>query len=410
MKKSKDGYYHKYFTYEGKRYHAFASTEAELYMKVGKMMSSLERGEIGLDKNTTVRRWSEEWLSTYKEGNMTQKSFDTYTQKLNGYILPAIGHMKLKDVKDVHLQKILNSQRGMSFSHVSKLRMVMSQMFDRAVQSRLITFNPAAALVLPQCENKTHRSLTDRERESVLSVCDQHHGGLFVKMILFCGLRPGEAIALQWKDIDFDKGIVHVRTAKESGSSTIKEPKTAAGIRDVPVRPDYLAELKAVRGDPFETVFHQYQLANRHKPLTESSMRALWHSFKRLVDKAMAEAAMREIAEQKDKKRRRLLCAQLNAELSVPEIMRRIDAGNLTVTWKGKVVIHGESEELLDGLVPYCLRHTYCTDLQRAGVPLNVAKYLMGHSDISVTANIYTHTTEDVIQDAAEKIRALAGL
>lgn len=49
--------------------------------------------------------------------------------------------------------------------------------------------------------------------------------------------------------------------------------------------------------------------------------------------------------------------------------------------------------------VPYCLRHTFCTDLQKKGMPINVAKYLMGHSDISVTANIYTHIT-----DAANKI------
>ena len=55
-------------------------------------------------------------------------------------------------------------------------------------------------------------------------------------------------------------------------------------------------------------------------------------------------------------------------------------------------------------LVPYCLRHTYCTDLQRAGVPLNVAKYLMGHSDVSVTGNIYTDTTPDVIDFAAAKM------
>ena len=53
---------------------------------------------------------------------------------------------------------------------------------------------------------------------------------------------------------------------------------------------------------------------------------------------------------------------------------------------------------------PYCLRHTYCTDLQSKNVPLNVAKYLMGHSDVSTTANIYTHTTDDVIDDAAALI------
>ena len=54
--------------------------------------------------------------------------------------------------------------------------------------------------------------------------------------------------------------------------------------------------------------------------------------------------------------------------------------------------------------LPYCLRHTYGTDLQDAGVPINVAKYLMGHSDITTTANIYTDTTDDSIESAREKI------
>ena len=50
-------------------------------------------------------------------------------------------------------------------------------------------------------------------------------------------------------------------------------------------------------------------------------------------------------------------------------------------------------------LTPYCLRHTFCTDLQKASVPINVAKELMGHSDIQTTANIYTHKDQTVLHD-----------
>lgn len=407
---AKDGYYHKYITYNGHRYHIAKKTEPELYIAVGQLMQQLQDGTKTLNRNTTVKRWSEEWLETYKKGNITDKSYRTYTEKLNGYILPAIGDMKLQDVKEVHLQKILNSQRGMSFSHVSKIRMVMSQMFARAVSARIITFNPATNLLLPDCEKGTHRSLNSRERAAILSVCDRHHGGLWVKMILYCGLRPGETAALRWKDIDFEKGIIHIQRAKESGSANEKATKTESGIRDVPIRPDYLAELQKVKKDPFEYVFTQAQTKNRHKPHTESSMRAMWKSFKRLADMEMAEQQLRAIAEEPDKKKRRMLAAQMNSDLSTTEILRRVEAGNLSTTYRNQLVIHGESKEVLNELQPYCLRHTFCTDLQRAGVPLNVAKYLMGHKDISVTANIYTHTTEDVIQDAAEKIRTLAGV
>lgn len=405
-----DGYYHKYLTYNGKRYHVAKKTQQELYIAVGQLLQQLEDGTLTLNKNTTVKRWAEEWLETYKKGNITDKSFRTYTEKLDGYILPAIGSMKLCDVTEVHLQKILNGQRGTSFSHVSKLRMVLSQMFERAVSTRLITFNPAASLVLPDCTKGTHRSITEEERAAILTVCDRHHGGMWVKMILYCGLRPGETAALRWRDIDFKRAIVSIHTARESGSTNEKSTKTEAGVREVPIRSDYLAELRKVRGDPFEYVFTQAQTKNRHKPHTESSMHSMWESFKRLVDIELAEHQLKAIAAMKDTRKKKLLLGQMNSDLPVSEMLARLDKGNTKCTYRNQVVIHGESKEMLHELQPYCLRHTFCTDLQRAGVPLNVAKYLMGHKDISVTANIYTHTTEDVIQDAAEKMRALAGL
>ena len=58
-------------------------------------------------------------------------------------------------------------------------------------------------------------------------------------------------------------------------------------------------------------------------------------------------------------------------------------------------------------IVPYDLRHTFCTDLERAGVPLNVASKLMGHASIEITAKIYTHTGEDMIERAGEQLAAL---
>lgn len=405
-----DGYYHKYITYQGKRYHVAKKTERELYLAVGQLLQQLENGKIGISRKMTVRRWSEEWLETYKKGNMTEKSYRTYTEKLNGYILPAVGNLRLEQVTPVHLQRILNDQRGRSFSHVSKLRMVMEQMFRRAVSCRLLSFDPAAELQLPECKKGTRRSLTEEERTAVLAVCNRHRGGLWVKMILYCGLRPGETAALRWRDIDFDAALVHVRSAKESGSGTLKEPKTAAGIRDVPIRSDFLEELRAAQKGPLQPVFTQAQDRNRNRPHTESSMRSMWLSFKRLVDIELAEGKLRQIAAEPNPAKAELMARQLYSSLPAAEILRRVQAGNCSATYRNQVVIHGEGPQQLEEFTPYCLRHTFCTDLQRAGVTLNVAKYLMGHADVTVTANIYTHTTEDMIQDAAEKIRFLAGL
>ena len=64
---------------------------------------------------------------------------------------------------------------------------------------------------------------------------------------------------------------------------------------------------------------------------------------------------------------------------------------------------------LADDFVPYNLRHTYCTDLQKKGIDIRTAQYLMGHSDISLTANIYTHADNSTILEAARLINGTTG-
>ena len=61
-----------------------------------------------------------------------------------------------------------------------------------------------------------------------------------------------------------------------------------------------------------------------------------------------------------------------------------------------------------DDIDLYCLRHTYATHLQAAGVPINVARELLGHEDISTTAKIYTHASEEPINKAVKNLNAYA--
>lgn len=67
-------------------------------------------------------------------------------------------------------------------------------------------------------------------------------------------------------------------------------------------------------------------------------------------------------------------------------------------------------DPLADDFVPYCLRHTYCTDLKDAGVDIRDAQYLMGHSDITMTANIYTHGSKDTALKVADIFEKTAPL
>ena len=173
--------------------------------------------------------------------------------------------------------------------------------------------------------------------------------------LLYTGLRPEESIVLRGADIA--GGHIHIDKAYDRGTRETKPPKSKAGYRDIPIIPSLAAALPKV--EPFELLFKN----TRGRPLDEKAMYRMWHRFK---------AAMQEVE------------AQMVAQGTIPAFA-----------------------EELPPLVPYDLRHTYCTDLERAGVPLNVASRLMGHSSVEITARIYTHTSKDMFDDAASKLDAL---
>lgn len=347
--------------FEGKQYKARGKTEQEAYQKLAEMIAAAKRGENTVSGSMTVNSWYKEWLETYKKPkDMTGKSLGMYDEKYNKYIKPRIGTMKLKDVKDVHLQRILNEQAGKSESHVKKVRSVLQQMFKRARQSRLIVFDPAEMLELPKYTAGTRRSITDAERKAILKLAETHRGGLWILTLLYTGMRPAETVALMWSDIDFDKKEIHVKAAKESGThNKIKAPKTEAGNRIIPIHAKLLPLLQSAPRSKSGRVF----VNEAGNPHNENSLRRLWENFKRELDISMGATVYRN------------------------EITKSVVAPDL---------------------VPYCLRHTFCTDLQNAGVPLNVAKDLMGHSDIQTTANIYTHRDENLLHSGMELLDGTA--
>lgn len=204
--------------------------------KLAEKLAAAKRGEEIISGSMTVDAWYNQWISTYKEPKgLTAKSLGMYGEKYRKYIKPRIGHLKLRDVRDIHLQRILNEQEGMSASHAKKIRMVLQEMFKRARQSRLIVYDPAELLELPAVTEGKRRSITETERAAILAVAETHRAGLWVFTLLYTGMRPGETAALTWADVDFKHNEIHVHAAKESGSTVIKSPKTASGVRDIPI-------------------------------------------------------------------------------------------------------------------------------------------------------------------------------
>ncbi len=395
MKKNKSPikYYDEHFYFEGKRYGVKGKTPEEALAKRYAKEAELKSGKIGISTVMTVENWARTWLKTYikpkvrppgspkQRGTMTLKSCEMYEQKIDGYIIPAIGHKRMKDIRDVDLQAILNSSADMSFSHVAKLRMIICAMFEQAVISRIIDYNPSQRLTLPAVQKGKRRSLTDYERSILMQVAEKHHAGAWIKFMLYTGARPGEIPALRVSDLDFEDGLIHISRAIESGSNLEGAPKTEAGVRYVPIVAEIREELKAltVGKAPDDYVFTQTDGKSR---LTQTSMTNGWRSFARQMDLLMG--------------------AEHTAHGHIYDPADILPDGAPIYPDPADKTKPRNGHRIAPDLVPYCLRHTYCTDTLRSGVSLEVVKYLMGHSDITTTSNTYSHPGRKEALAAAE--------
>lgn len=335
----------KSFTYKGKRHYIRADNEEEWKIKKALMIRDLDQ-QVTIESGMLFKDWAQEWMETYKLSSCSDKTYKDYQRRLDAYIVPEIGNMRLKDVKQIHLQKVMQRISHMSQSRIDKIYQCINQAFNAAENNDLIVKSPARGLVKPKGYAGTHRPITDYERVIILQVAETHKHGLWILIMLFCGLRTGETARIKIMHFDFEKKLLF-----------IDGTKTGNAKRYVPVPDHILDKVKATGKDPFEYLFTNQS----GRPIQPHNRGRMWKSFKTAMHKEMG----------------------------------------------GKVKYNAIVEPCVvaPDLVPYCLRHTFCTDCQDAGIPINVARDLMGHSDISLTSKIYTHTTDRAIQDAAELLK-----
>jgi len=326
--------------YEGRSYRIRANSKEALKLKKEKKLRELKDDTRILSPDTTVDKWAKTAFDTYKKN---VKGLPEIKLRYEKYVSPAIGPIPISRVTAVQCQDILNGCAGMSFSHLDKLRQELRFVFESAKDNRLIKDNPAAKIVLPEYVKGKRRSITEYEREHLYKVYNGDHKFLLYIVILECGCRPSEAMALIGRDIDHENKLLHIRGTK-----------TANSDRYVPISDRLYEDIKDTR--PFDPICP----AAGGGHITKDIYRRMSENLKRRINISMG--------------------CQTHRNALIPPL------------------------PLAPDFEPYCLRHTYCTDLCKAGVDIRTAQRLMGHANISITADIYTHVDINDIIQAGEKI------
>lgn len=337
--------FNKKFTYEGKPYYVHADTEEELGMKYERKLNELKNGRKVVSGDMFLNQWAEQCVETYKtnQNDITRKK---YVQRMKSTILSELGDLSLKKIKPINCQRVLNRQTGNSPTQVNEVYNMLKFLFRHAYSNHLIPNDPTADLVKPKARKREHRrALTSTERAYFLEVGMTDRRYYLYLLMLLCGCRPSEAAECQGRDLITVKGVHYLH---------IRGTKTTNADRKVPI-PDSLWDLvKGIQGYEYIAC-----TSTGHKIDTEARRR-VWHSYCRNINIAMG--------------------CKMHRNRLVPPL------------------------PLAPDIVPYCLRHEYCTELARRGVDIRIAQKLMGHSDIKLTANIYTNLNNDDLSDVAETI------
>lgn len=350
----------------------YGKTQKEVKEKLENFKKQYLMQNIEIDNSTTLEEWLYTYMFEYKKNKIKPSSFERYEGIYRNYILnTALGKTKLFKLNITTIQKHYNTllNNGTSPSTIKSINQLLKPCLGEAEKQDYIQKNYAKLIELPKIKkDDKFEVLTLEQQKLFLNAINGHKLQSLFLVALGTGLRLGEILGLKWSDIDFNKSTLSVnRSLKkvcfidENLSKEYKvieqEPKTINAYRSVPIPKDVLLKLKEHK-------------INQNKEMLKAG---------KLYDN-----------------KNYVFCNELGYPLDSKKPTRNLKS-ILTKLNIEPIKFHG-------------LRHTYATRLFEANVPPKTVQALMGHSDITLTLNIYTKVMDNVKVEAVDKINNIFNL
>ena len=347
--------------------YVYGSTQKEANQKAEEVKATLKKGIDITSNSDSFEVWANYWLVAKKQevsvdqSNIIESRIKIWESYLTGYKINQIMPLTLQEIVYKISEENPYTKRKTAKGTLKSYVQIITAVFDFAIENRIIDFNPAARLKLPQnAPQKKRRALTAEERNRIIEF--EHRAKPAAMLLMLSGLRRGEATALKWNDIDFDNNQIIVSSSYNFKQKAFKSPKNGkTRIVSVPqMLIDYLSTLE--QQSPFVLTS-----ANGNM-MTDTAWKRLFESY--MID--------------------------LNLEY-----------GCFTNTPNKFAPI--KVPMMITPFSPHELRHTFCTIMYEAGVDVLTAKEQMGHSDVKTTLEIYTHLDAEKKKNDISKLDAFLG-
>ena len=335
-------------------------TKKEAEQVLRKLIAEAEKGYHVTNNKITILEWVQTWLDVYIEPNVSPTTLSRYQGMIKRYIDPLLGSMQVQQLTTLAVQSWVNglkvspaSGKEMSAATIKHTYHVLKGAMDKAVLAGIIPRSPCQGVMLPKGEKKAPVIYDEQQIQQLVKAAKGSEMELPIDMELCLGLRRGELLGLQWGDVDWKKGQIHIIRTRVvvNGKSVVKDPKTATSKRTIDVPTRLMEKLKK----------HQRT-------------------------------------------------CQMN-RLRMGEDYTATDF--IIVHPDGKPIYPEYLSQMLTKLqkkydLPQCrfhdLRHLCASIMLMQGVNVKVAQERLGHKDISTTLNIYSHVLPSSAKEAAEKI------
>lgn len=301
------------------------------------------------------------WLEEIAKPRVRKSTYASYEMMLRLYIKPKLGSKRLSDVQAHEIQKVYNDMRksGLSSRTVRYAHNVLSSAFKQAIKWQMLIRNPCDVCELPRLEKTEMKYFSPDEVSRFLLEARSDKHFLVFLVALETGMRPEEYLAVQWKDIDLETGVLSVRRAlvwnRKGGGFRFEEPKTSKSRRSIPLSDSIVSALK---------IHRRHHLAEKMKLGPDYANLDLVFS----------------------------------TELGTP-----ISSVNLRNRHFKPIM----REAGLSDIRLYDLRHTTATLLLSAGENPKVVSERLGHASIVLTLDTYSHVLPTMQKEATRKIEKM---
>jgi integrase len=332
----------------------YGDTKEEVQDKLMELRGQAKAGTLVDPTTLTLAEYLTNWLANTVKPKTSPTTHARYESLVRLKISPHIGGLKVSTLVPMHVYHLMGEleRAGESLWTRKLAGTLLHNALKQAVRLRLLSHNPAADVPRAKPAEKEMRIFTEPEVRTMIEAAKgRRYGALFVTAV-GTGLRQGELLALQWTDIDFEKGTLSVRRtlAEIKGQFVLKEPKSKHSRRTITL-PGFV--LDALR-------------QHRAKMLAEGNIAGP------------------------------VFCSKGGTWLRKSNMIRQ--------AWKPMLKKAG-----LPVIRFHDLRHTHASLLLAHGESIKEVSRRLGHGTIDITLRVYAHLLPDADATLSERMQKMFG-